>query len=774
MATSDAKHLSTGSKPISISDTELIAMDLQQSDVNVCLEQQPSAKLRKTTLQFFRVQKGFFIIPALFGGSKRLKKLSLKKGISKTHDGLCETIYEDNLKSGCLPDEGFPYKHQKDWVENIPKSYCEFGQNTKDQKPWSLPRPKRSLRGLFNSVRRHKRNQNVEYENKIIAMSIQHDNNPDILNAQAISDQSDIQVQCLKGLYKPNVPDFATATCVNVAPVCGNADVIVFDNNLDEQQSLNIETGEMRNTKYPGRFIESSAENRNSCSRLRNTTENCTSDQINLIYGDVESLKSFDSLTGCGDIIADRDDDSITESYVSEKISRSAVKRSTCHVTYQGGGEEMASPFEFDGNCLKRRWGNEVPEQIYFSCNQSQGLLEQSIGLMTIEEQSTFKDIVHTDDGIGSLQILDTIAYGHVFNTQSEHQETALNSNERYYNSITPGSDKGRHVQLNRIMLDQLPRNNCSGDAFLYDSTGADDSLISPPFEKSFKCPSSLSHEFLKVSTDLSRHPVSDEMDRLQREKAKLYQIQEYFLGSKGMHKQLKGQLDEVLQVSTQLNTDENASINEKHVIPLYFNQMGNIAHAQKENSLKLSSVASCEKRPSNLSHVKSDLEASEESCASKEPYQSEIKPIPKPYRSVNDSQVTSDSVEDQTISFSQALFDFTRHSNLFRTSTHCTAGSEISAPFSQNMDALPAIVTFDVVNMHNEGQYDEQIDDYIASPFQVFDENRMLEFNRNCFFSNGRAIASLPCNISLTRTNQSMSSPLALKRKSRSLDTKS
>lgn len=748
-------------------------MDLQQSDVNVCLEQQPSTKLRKTTLQFFRVQKSFFIIPALFGGSKRLKKLSLKKGISKTHDGLCKTIHEDDLKSGCVPDEGFKYTHQKDWVENIPKSYCEFGQSTKDQKSWSIPCPKRNLRGLFNRIRRHKKNQNVEYENnKMIAMSFAHDNNPDILNAQAISDQSDIQ--CLKSLYKPNVPDFATATCVNVAPVCSNADGIVFENYMDKQQSLKIETGEMvSNNKCPGRF-ESPAGNRNSCSRLRNLTGDCTSDQINLIHEDVESLKSFDSLTGCGDIIADRDDDGITESYVSEKISRGAVKRSSCHVTYQGGGEEMATPFEFDGNCLQHFWGNEVPEQIHFSCNQSQGLLEQSISLMTIEEPSTFKDIVHTDDGIGSLKILDTIAYGHVFNTQSEHQETALNSNEGYYNSITPGSEKGRHVQLDRIMLDRLPRNYYSGDAFLYDSSGADDSLISPPFEKSFKCPSSVSHEFLKVSADLSRHPVfSNKMDLLHREKAKLHQIQEYFPGSKDMHKQLKGHSDEMLHASIKLNTDEKASINEKQGLPLYFNQMGNKAHAQKENSLKLSSVASCEKRPSNLRHAKSDLDASEKLCASKEPYQSEIKPFPKSY-SVNVSQVTSDSDEDQTISFSQALFDFTKHSNLFSTSTHCTAGSEISAPFSQNMDALPAIVTFDIVNMHNEGQYDEQIDDYIASPYQVVDENQMLEFNRNSFFSNGRAIASLPCNISLTRINQSMSSPLALKRKSRSLDTES
>lgn len=665
-------------------------MDFQQSDVNVCLEPQPSAKIRKTTFQFFRVQKGFFIIPTLFGGSKRLKKLSLKKGISETHDGLCKThdrlcktIYEDDLKSECVSDEGFKKKHQKDWVENIPKSHCEFGQSTKDQKSWSLPRPKRSFRGLFNSLRRHKKNQNVEFENKIVPISVQHDNNPDILNAQAISDKSNIQ--CLKGLYKPNVPDFATAACVNVAPVCSNVDAIVFDNHVYEQQSLNIETGEeIRNTKYPGRFIESSAGNRNSFSGFGNTTENCTSDQINLIYGDGESLKSFDSLTGCGDIIADRDDGSITESYVSEKISSSAVKRSTCHVTYQGGGEEMATPFEFDGSCLQHRWGNEGPEQIYFSCNQSQGLLEQSIDLMTVEEQPTFKDIVHTDEE------------------------------------------------------------------------------------------SSVSHAFLKVSADLRGHPVSGEIDQLQKEKAKLYQIQEYFLSSKGMHKRLKDLSDEVPDVSTQLNTDEKASVIEKQIIPLYFDQTENTAHALKEDSFKLSSVASCEKIPRNLSHVKSDLESSEELCASKEPNQSEIKPIPRPYRSVNDSQVTSDSDEDQSISFSQALFDFTRHSNMFRTSTHCTADSEISSPFSQNMDALPAIVTFDVVNMHNEGQYDEQMENYIASPYQVFHENQMLELNCNRFFGNGRAIANLLCSISLTRVNQSMSSPLALKRKGRSLDTKS
>ncbi|KAM6970507.1 APC membrane recruitment protein 1 [Aplochiton taeniatus] len=412
-------------------------MDLQQSDVHVCLEQQPSEKLSKTTLQFFRVRKGFFILPALFGGSKRQKKVSLKKGIgkSKTHDGLCKTIDDDNLKS----NESYKCKHQKDLVENIPRSQCEFAQNTKDQKSRSLPRPKRSWRGFFNSIRRHKKNQNVEYENKkIIAMSCPHDYNPEILNAQAISDQSD--TQCLKEFCKPNVPDLAKATCVNLAPLCNNADVIVFESNMVKQRSLTIETGEMvRNNNDPVRFIESPAANRDVCSRLKNPTDDSTltigrSDQINLIYGDVESLKSFDSLTGCGDIIADQDDDSIAESNVSGERSRSAIKRSSCHVTYQGGGEEMATPVEVDGNCLRNFWGNEVPEQITFTCNQSQGLLEQSIALMAIEETSTFNDIVHTNDGINAIKIPDTITYG---------QESALNRDEGYYNSTTPGSDEG-------------------------------------------------------------------------------------------------------------------------------------------------------------------------------------------------------------------------------------------------------------------------------------------------------------------------------------------
>uniref|UniRef100_A0A674NEB5 APC membrane recruitment protein 2 n=1 Tax=Takifugu rubripes TaxID=31033 RepID=A0A674NEB5_TAKRU len=65
-----------------------------------------------------------------------------------------------------------------------------------------------------------------------------------------------------------------------------------------------------------------------------------------LLFTDVTSLKSFDSLTGCGDIIADADDDGPSEHHPPG----SGV------VAYMGGGEEMASPEGVDDADMQGLW----------------------------------------------------------------------------------------------------------------------------------------------------------------------------------------------------------------------------------------------------------------------------------------------------------------------------------------------------------------------------------------------------------------------------------
>uniref|UniRef100_A0A674AHS6 APC membrane recruitment protein 2 n=1 Tax=Salmo trutta TaxID=8032 RepID=A0A674AHS6_SALTR len=70
-----------------------------------------------------------------------------------------------------------------------------------------------------------------------------------------------------------------------------------------------------------------------------------------VLFTDVTSLKSFDSLTGCGDIIADAEEEGAGNGGGGgESPSGSGV------VAYMGGGEEMASPDGVDDADMQGLW----------------------------------------------------------------------------------------------------------------------------------------------------------------------------------------------------------------------------------------------------------------------------------------------------------------------------------------------------------------------------------------------------------------------------------
>ncbi|CAM9123371.1 unnamed protein product [Lampetra planeri] len=82
-----------------------------------------------------------------------------------------------------------------------------------------------------------------------------------------------------------------------------------------------------------------------------------------LLFNDVTSLKSFDSLTGCGDIIADADEEGAAGNGGSGTSSSSSgggggtMGASVGRVVaYMGGGEEMASPEGVDDADMQGLW----------------------------------------------------------------------------------------------------------------------------------------------------------------------------------------------------------------------------------------------------------------------------------------------------------------------------------------------------------------------------------------------------------------------------------
>ncbi|KAK7922685.1 hypothetical protein WMY93_009587 [Mugilogobius chulae] len=480
------------------------------------------------------------------------------------------------------------------------------------------------------------------------------------------------------------------------------------------------------------------------------TASSC--EQLNVMFGDVASLKSFDSLTGCGDIIADQEDDSITESTVSGERSRNGGKRASCYLSYQGGGEDMACPENFGVECPDSMWENDAAEEMSYACNQD------FTDLNTELTDSHNIDVMNTNSAQKGVDS----STAEVLTPQSEHQESVPNSDEGYYDSTTPGPEEGQE-KSNRLQPDRLPRDSYSGDA-LYELFAPDESLISPQYDKKSQLSGSDECEFL--NTCMHGLKIGDELydahNFLELSRSKTPELAQDLIGLHGIGFNKQTDLNLKPQDFVNKNMKANASAR-KSPEPEYM------------------------KRLSALSFDSSSDLDFEPFCEPKKQLLEENKPVALPYRNnkIQCTEVSSDVDIEQTVCFSQALEDFTKHTQMM---SNLHNRMETSSAFIPNMEALPAIVTFDVVNMHNEGEYDEQIqmdmEEDISSPYEEFEESylqkdafaecdyQMLDIYEQNLLSSTWAIASLPRHLGFTKVSQFLPAPLSQDRRSRSLDT--
>ncbi|XP_036380389.1 APC membrane recruitment protein 1 [Megalops cyprinoides] len=828
-------------------------------------EPQPPGKLRKTAFKLFGGRKSICALPSFFGGRNKTQgKGSSKKGISKskTHDCISKVSWEEGRGAGCVPSGDFEYHCQKGsagrtltnsvsaHTVNDPGKRTEFPKGeschllTSEagdhklgvEKSLSFPRPMKGLRGLFSSIRRHKKNKNVESEkSEVFELSV------DIPKDLVPVSESGVSHH-LGSLAEPNVPTgvnvkerfIITNECIanETLPENETAQIKLDSQSLKESQSLKDtcnDVGERTGAlNANGETLCSNSEftyipNVSTHSAENDQPSVHSSDQISLIFGDVASLKSFDSLTGCGDIIADQDDDSVAESTVSGERSRNAGKRSSCYVTYQGGGEEMATPDEVDEDYLQGLWENEAAADVCYTSSQQPDFMEHDEvlqpALPSPEMEATCN---HT---IPHAVVDVSLTPGDVLTPQSDQQESVPNSDEGYYDSTTPGPDDDVDRGVGRLGKERLPRDSYSGDA-LYELFEPDESLMSPPlqdetFETQPPTPDPL--EFLGVklqSNDSKLYPgLSHKTGLMETEEARLAKIQQELLccelqgiqkASKELAVLAKGRYFQEKSISDcipKLNKPHQSGLKEEQAILQVTSQKGK---SVQQGSLNLkdskSEILSCNGGSSQKTHDQPYIKATEAVCCT------HVTKMPHPLQELSSyteqsnqmaaltenrgkthcsNKTEAETEYDQTVCFSQALVDFTKHSKLFNSLSDGLESSDSSSSFAQNMQALPAMVTFDVVDMENEGECDRQIemvtDEDIVSPHEAYDESylqkdafaecddRMFNFyDQSLFLRNSWGVASLPRHLSLTRVNQPMPAPLSLNRRSRSLDTDS
>ncbi|XP_059404520.1 APC membrane recruitment protein 1-like [Carassius carassius] len=754
----------------------------------------PSVKIRKTAFKFFGGRKSICILPSFFSGRGRSQsKASSKTGVTKsqTYDGVSRACW-DNLGRGSSE------------VASGDFEFCTSGDPQKSQenhgKSQSLPRQRRGLRGLFSSIRRHRKNRNVEQEKREaleMSSSFHAETVPGVLSS--VSDRSDNHVDSQGEELLPVVPNqtagseydlpLAATECkkdVTLVPEKRRSSRVEVDKRKRAKEEENKEE-EMQDERLEGLTTYQPLCAESELDRLAQQNVDmpdgeppavsCSSE--NLVFGDVSSLKSFDSLTGCGDIIADQDDVGVVESSVSaERGSQNAGKRSSCFVTYQGGGEEMATPDEMDADYLQSLWESETSNEV---CYVPSDRGSDSPSLTHDQQISS----IHVPSDSSPLGITET-AFTPVglLSPQSDRQESVPNSDEGYYDSTTPSMEEDSRERPHQ---DRLPRDSYSGDA-LYELFEPDDHLLSPAL------PPKDAHSFVGAALQGDKSPTNPlyalassalETGSIETEEERLNKIQQALLCCELQNLRSPSKDQRLFHADCFYNDSSlsagNGKIFLKEVINQRYPQSRSRSQAVKEN-VPLS-MGQIQETPLFAPRAGSGFSPHVTETTRQQP-QSENQSTLLPTRGCSQSQ------EELMVCFSQALVDFTKNTRLYCNSTESLDGSESSSPFGPSLSALPAIVTFDVVDMDNEGECEQQTElveeeeEELASPYEPFEddgcylqqdafaERTFDAYEQSLLLSNAWGIASLPRHLSLGRPCPPVPAPLALNRRSRSLDT--
>ncbi|XP_006870861.1 PREDICTED: APC membrane recruitment protein 1 [Chrysochloris asiatica] len=842
-------------------------------------------RLKKTAMKLFGGRKGICTLPSIFWGgrSKGFGKGSSRKGLSKskTHDGLNEAVCgpEDVASEGTnfTPSSSeSPYKFPSSQSAHEALetgSRCKMSvpgvtEKAEAEKGPYMLKPKKGLKGFFSSIRHHRKGKvtgteqiepGVKVPEEARARPPEHVSSAPLLHSEETlqtSRKEESQDSCKSKVSPAPQPSPSLAektTCKHPEKpmeVCASALLQlkpITDNNGPEEPH-GSETGDK------------------VVSGVVNLPSVPVGDQLSLLFGDVTSLKSFDSLTGCGDIIAEQDMDSMTDSMASggQRANRDGTKRSSCLVTYQGGGEEMALPDD-DEEEEEEDEEVELEEEV-----REDDDLEYLWANAEMYSRPNLNLDYHptTSPGHHSYMLLDPgrsypgLASGDLLTPQSDQQESAPNSDEGYYDSTTPGFEDDSGEILGLVHRDYLPRDSYSGDA-LYEFYELDDSLENSPPEDDFLydihgCSSEMFDPFLDFKPFSSSRPPG----AMETEEERLVTIQKQLLYWELRREQLEAQETRETHVrqaqtrevfaretqtweaharevlaqeayareahaqevhareacdheshSQEIQAQETEVRQEKTIMeyqmrPLGPSVMGLVAGASGDSQTSHHGATSLfpavtssepdwrdfrplEKRFEGTCSTKDQrtcLMQLFQSNAMFEPDMQEANfggsprrayPTYSPPEETEEEEVEKE--ENATVSFSQALVEFTSNGNLF-SSMSCSSDSDSS--FTQNLPELPPMVTFDIADVERdgEGECEENPefhnDEDLAASLEAF----TMGYYHKPTFNNYRSrfyqglpwgVSSLPRYLGLPGMHpRPPPAAMALNRRSRSLDT--
>ncbi|KAM6317243.1 APC membrane recruitment protein 2 [Aegotheles albertisi] len=436
--------------------------------------EQPSGKINKTAFKLFKRRKSGGTMPSIFGVRSKggEGKGASKAGMvrSRTHDGLADAVLESSKKEE--PGGGGGSDPQSREAPgraggslgvspggSVAKSHSFFSLLRKNGRPENGKaesaeqraggRQKKGLKGIFSSMRWHRKDKNGKEE---------RGESSEIPSGLIMPGSLTASLECIKEeTPKPLSESPSGAGGAGLEPP-------------PEKRSGGAHTAAEQPPAGGGEPRASSPPAAEDPATAGRRPEELSHERPEPGAGEVGTAKDA-AITGCGDIIADHEEDVGGGSSGCEKSTPGAgklgaSKKHPTMVAYQGGGEEMASPDQVDDTCLQEFWVMlSQTEETQTEGGGGGGGTKKPEGLKeTRGTEGTQSRVAVKRGGLHQIPI-------HLNHKEEqkgrekEQPEGVPNSDEGYWDSTTPGPEEDGSTSIQK---ETIPRDSYSGDA-LYD-----------------------------------------------------------------------------------------------------------------------------------------------------------------------------------------------------------------------------------------------------------------------------------------------------------------
>ncbi|NP_001355606.1 APC membrane recruitment protein 2 isoform 3 [Mus musculus] len=448
----------------------------------------PSGKINKAAFKLFKKRKSGGTMPSIFGvKNKGDGKSSGPTGMvrSRTHDGLAEVLVLEGSKkeeppggsdhSGARPIPGPPKPSGPGLgslaSSSVAKSHSFFsllkkngrsetGKGDHAEASKAGGKQKRGLKGIFSSMRWHRRDKRGKEEEEKAVRAAGPGNL--VLPGSLTASLECVKEEPPRAARRPDSPGQDASRHAAGEPAGGEQAPASAESAPEricleagsptgsgDQSSRGEDAEGHRREEKPGAALESGA-------------------------GEVQAAEDA-SKTGCGDIIADPEEEAgpSCDKHVPGPGKPVLSKKNASVVAYQGGGEEMASPDQVDDTYLPEFW-----DMLSQTEDQGQGTQEGAAKAATASDIKLAPE-TSSDTRCGeAAKDMSSVKRRRLHripiesqqkeepkHPEKEHQEGVPNSDEGYWDSTTPGPEEESISNSSSSKKVVIPRDSDSGDA---------------------------------------------------------------------------------------------------------------------------------------------------------------------------------------------------------------------------------------------------------------------------------------------------------------------